>query len=130
MGQHAHRDEVDAGFGPVWLTSELFSKKIQPRLSNTATSDIRSSIGVSRWYASQIRQGYLPHPRHWEALAGLVGVSPDGQCIMKERPTFRRSQPDEAPPPLGYPVQGFAPLRRRSRVTAVVCPVEKDYRRA
>ena len=52
------------------------------------------------------------------------------QCIMKERPAFRRSQPDEAPPPLRCAVQGFAPLRRRSRVTAVVCSVGKDYRRA
>ena len=45
-------------------------------------------------------------------------------------PRFRRSKPDEAPPPLRCAVQGFAPLRRRSRVTAVVCSVGKDYRRA
>ena len=28
-------------------------------------------------------------------------------------PRFRRSKPDEAPPPLRCAVQGFAPLRRR-----------------
>ena len=28
-------------------------------------------------------------------------------------PRFRRSRLDEAPPPLRYAVQGFAPLRRR-----------------
>jgi len=44
----------------------------QPLLLNVATSVIRSSIGVSRWYASRIRQGYRPHPRHWEGLAELV----------------------------------------------------------
>jgi hypothetical protein len=27
-------------------------------------------------------------------------------------------------------VHGFAPLRRRQRVTAVVCAVREDYRRA
>ena len=55
----------DASMQPGWLTSELFSQKIQPKLSDVATSVIRSSIGVSRWYASRIRQGYRPHPRHW-----------------------------------------------------------------
>ena len=59
---------------PAWLTSELFSKNIQPLLADVSTASIRSRIGVSRWYASRIRQGYIPHPRHWEALAGLVGI--------------------------------------------------------
>jgi len=40
-----------------------------------STSAILSSIGVSRWYASRIRQGYRPHPRHRQSLA-LVGFSP------------------------------------------------------
>jgi CRISPR-associated endonuclease Cas1 len=59
---------------PAWLTPELFSQKIQPLLANIATSIIRSSIGVSRWYASRIRQGYSPHLRHWEPLARLVAI--------------------------------------------------------
>jgi hypothetical protein len=36
---------------------------------------IASRIGVSRWYAGRIRQGYVPHPRHWVALAEQVGIS-------------------------------------------------------
>ena len=60
---------------PAWLTSELFEQKIQPRLANVSMSAIRSSIGVSKWYASKIRQGYCPHPRHWQTLAELVNVS-------------------------------------------------------
>jgi hypothetical protein len=48
----------------------------------------------------------------------------------EKAPRFRRSRLGWAPPPLRCAVQGFAPLRRRSRVTAVVCPVGKDYRRA
>src|ERR1017187_788153 len=39
----------------------------------------------------------------------------------EKAPRFRRSKPDEAPAPLRCVVQGFAALRRRSRVTAVVC---------
>jgi CRISPR-associated endonuclease Cas1 len=71
------RSSWDESSQPSWLTAELFSQKIQPLLSNVATSVIRSSIGVSRWYASRIRQGYRPHPRHWQALAELVSVQAD-----------------------------------------------------
>jgi hypothetical protein len=38
-------------------------------------SAIARTISVSRWYAGRIREGYRPHPRLWQALAGLVGVS-------------------------------------------------------
>jgi hypothetical protein len=79
---------------PTWLTSDLFSEK------NSASADgrqsevperildaehsalkrsyvpvIRSSIGLSKCYASKIRQGYQPDPRHWHALAVQVGVT-------------------------------------------------------
>jgi hypothetical protein len=67
------RSSWDKSSQPAWLTPELFSQRIQPLLSNVATSVIRSNIGVSRWYASLIRQGYRPHPRHWEVLSNLVG---------------------------------------------------------
>lgn len=65
----------DASTQPAWLTSELFAQQIQPLLRKVSTSAIRSQIGVSRWYAGRIRQGYRPHPRHWRALATIVGVS-------------------------------------------------------
>jgi CRISPR-associated endonuclease Cas1 len=71
LAQHSWKNSDQ----PRWLTTELFTKKIQPLLANVPMSVIRSSIGVSRWYASKIRQGYRPHPRHWEALAEVVGVS-------------------------------------------------------
>jgi CRISPR-associated endonuclease Cas1 len=66
----------DASTQPVWLTVKVFAQEIQPLLREISTSAIRSQIGVSRWYAGRIRQGYLPHPRHWQALAELVCVSP------------------------------------------------------
>jgi len=68
------RSSWDASTQPAWLTSEFFSQKIQPLLANASTSEIRSRIGVSRWYASKIRQGYRPHPRHWITLAELAGI--------------------------------------------------------
>jgi CRISPR-associated endonuclease Cas1 len=67
--------EWDASTQPAWLTSKVFSEQIQPLLADIPTSAIRSRIGVSRWYAGKIRQGYRPHPRHWLPLAKLVGVS-------------------------------------------------------
>jgi hypothetical protein len=60
---------------PAWLTDQVYAEKIQPLLSRMPSSAIAQRIGVSRWYAGRIRQGYVPHPRHWEALAHLVGIS-------------------------------------------------------
>jgi hypothetical protein len=56
-----------------------------------------------------------PGPRGGYCVSGIPTaiVLTVAQCIMKERPRFRRSKPDEAPPPLRCAVQGFAPLRRR-----------------
>jgi CRISPR-associated endonuclease Cas1 len=68
------RKSWDASSQPAWLTSELYSQNIQPLLTGVSTSVIRTRIGVSRWYAGRIREGYRPHPRHWQALAQLVGV--------------------------------------------------------
>ncbi len=67
--------EWDESTQPAWLTGEVFLQKIQPLLASSSTSAIRSRIGVSRWYAGRIREGYRPHPRHWLALAELVGVT-------------------------------------------------------
>ncbi len=64
---------------PAWLTEQVFSEKIQPALAQASASAIARRIGVSRWYAGRIRKGYRPHPRHWQALAKLVGAS-EGGC--------------------------------------------------
>jgi CRISPR-associated endonuclease Cas1 len=74
--RHAEaRASWDASSQPAWLTSEVYSQKIQPLLTSVSSSRIRVRIGVSRWYASRIRQGSRPHPRHWQALAKLVEIT-------------------------------------------------------
>jgi hypothetical protein len=74
--RHAQAESAwDASMQPRWLTSEVFSQQVQPLLANIHTSAIRSRIAVSRWYAGRIREGYRPHPRHWQALAELIGVT-------------------------------------------------------
>lgn len=60
---------------PAWLTERVFSEEIQPALAQASATSIAKRIGVSRWYAGRIREGYRPHPRHWEALTDLVGVT-------------------------------------------------------
>jgi CRISPR-associated endonuclease Cas1 len=62
---------------PTWLTEHCYSEEIQPRLGAVEVKTIAAALGVSITYASYIRAGRgRPHPRHWEKLAGLVGVSP------------------------------------------------------
>jgi len=60
---------------PSWLTERVFSETIQPALARASATAIAKRIAVSRWYAGRIREGYRPHPRHWQALAELVGIS-------------------------------------------------------
>jgi hypothetical protein len=62
---------------PAWLTEKFYMSKIQPLLASMSASAIAGKISVSRWYAGRIREGYRPHPRHWETLAELVGISAD-----------------------------------------------------
>ena len=66
--------EWDASTQPAWITDQVYTEEIQPQLSQVSTSAIASRIGVSRWYAGRIRQGYRPHPRHWQSLAQMVGL--------------------------------------------------------
>jgi CRISPR-associated endonuclease Cas1 len=61
---------------PAWLTDEVYTKHIRPRLIDATLSQIASTLGVSIPYASDIRKGrQRPHPRHWRVLARLAGVS-------------------------------------------------------
>jgi hypothetical protein len=61
---------------PDWLTDDFYKNQIQPTLINVTLSQIASAIGVSMMYASDIRRGRRrPHPRHWQSLAQLAGIS-------------------------------------------------------
>ena len=61
---------------PAWLNAEAYAKEIQPRLLGLTNSAIIEALGVTKYYAIQIRHGRRrPHPRHWQALAKLAAVS-------------------------------------------------------
>jgi hypothetical protein len=53
-------------------------KRSTPHSEVSPVSAIASALNVSLPYATQIRAGRCrPHPRHWQALAELVGVLSD-----------------------------------------------------
>jgi len=70
---------------PTWLTEQVFSENIQPALAQASATVIAKRIGVSRWYAGRIREGYRPHPRHWRALAALVTITPTSLGTFPDR---------------------------------------------
>jgi CRISPR-associated endonuclease Cas1 len=60
---------------PDWLTEETYTTKIKPLLGRSSNAEIARSLQVSIPYAASIRLGRRqPHPRHWQALAELVGA--------------------------------------------------------
>jgi len=59
---------------PGWLTRDVYVKGILPALARIAKSRIRSALGASEPYSSDIQSGKrIPHKRHWQALAELSG---------------------------------------------------------
>jgi CRISPR-associated endonuclease Cas1 len=63
---------------PEWLNEEAYRTKIQPALAEISVPAIATALGVSEPYATGIRRGRrIPHPRHWQTLARLAGVSQD-----------------------------------------------------
>jgi len=74
----------------------VYSQKIQPLLAPMTNSAIASRIGVSKAFAGRIRRGYRPHPRHWLALAELVGAF--GSCV--KAPNYRIDDDPITPRPI------------------------------
>jgi hypothetical protein len=74
--QRAHRQAIDnwkpSGL-PDWLTRNVYVNRVQPALASVPKSRICAALGVSEPYAADIRAGKrVPHPRHWQKLAGLA----------------------------------------------------------
>jgi CRISPR-associated endonuclease Cas1 len=60
----------------AWLSEDTYLAEIQPRLAGVTIFALASTLEVSEPYAADIRAGRRrPHPRHWEALAELVGLT-------------------------------------------------------
>lgn len=60
---------------PDWLNEKAYQEKIQPRLAELTVPAISKMLAISGPYATDIRAGRRrPHPRHWLALAQIVGL--------------------------------------------------------
>ena len=60
---------------PSWLMEECYVQRIQPLLRDKKGREIAEAMQVSQPYAACVRSGRRRlHPRHWKALAWLVGV--------------------------------------------------------
>jgi len=60
---------------PSWPDKAAYTETIRPRLLSVTIAAISSALGISESYAADIRAGrHRPHPRHWQALAALVGL--------------------------------------------------------
>jgi CRISPR-associated endonuclease Cas1 len=57
---------------PEWLDEKFYREQIQPRLAAFTVPTIAVALAVSEPYATSIRAGRRPHPRHWLALAKLL----------------------------------------------------------
>jgi CRISPR-associated endonuclease Cas1 len=74
--QAAARSGWQPSSQPAWLTEETYTQRIEPLLVSSSISEIATALKVSVPYAASIRAGrHRPHPRHWQTLAELVGVS-------------------------------------------------------
>lgn len=74
------RNTLTKASGPaVEQLQEWFRTAVAPHMEKCPIADIRRATGVAKRYAIMIRQGYIPHPRHYPLLAGLAGI---------EMPTF------------------------------------------
>src|ERR1700680_2783076 len=75
LANHTIRREWSNSDQPSWLTAKFYAEKIQPLVADLSSSAIVRHLAVSRGYANEIRHGRVPHPRHWQTLATLLGLS-------------------------------------------------------
>lgn len=58
---------------PEWLSEKYYRETVVKRLKSIPVPAIAATLRVSEPYATEIRNGRIPHPRHWLALLQLVG---------------------------------------------------------
>jgi len=77
-------EHANQSHDPAWFTSVVV-----PRLANVTLPAIAKATGMSTSAAAKVRAGRrVPHPRHWQALAKLVGVvlpKPTGLALHPRR---------------------------------------------
>lgn len=73
--QHRARRNWKRSELPDWLDGDAYRTRIQPALGKIPFRAVASALGISKPYATDIRAGRrVPHRRHWQSLARLVGI--------------------------------------------------------
>jgi hypothetical protein len=55
------------------VDERVYDTQIQPQLKRLTNAAVASAIGVSLYYAAEIRRGRRrPHARHWQMLVNLL----------------------------------------------------------
>jgi len=73
--QRALQREWDVTHEGVVFDPEWFIRNIRTCLATKSLPAIAKATGMSTSAAGKVRSGqWVPHPRHWEALAELAGV--------------------------------------------------------
>jgi len=71
---------------PNWLDEQFYRQQLQPRLAVLQVPTIQAALAVSEAYAVRIRAAQcIPHPRHWQILASLVGID----CNRQSKSVFK-----------------------------------------
>jgi len=72
---------------------EIFRREILPGLADVPLGAMMRATGLSKRYVWLIRQGgYVPHPRHWEALRKLAEATPRQSDLTRHR--WRGTSPE------------------------------------
>jgi hypothetical protein len=56
-----------------------YAEHVAPKLAGLAPSTIRAATGLSNTYVELIRDGTIPHPQYFKALAAVVGIEPPAE---------------------------------------------------
>jgi CRISPR associated protein Cas1 len=75
--QNRQREAIrgwDPSDKPDWLSEKYYRETVVRSLKSIAVSTIATTLRVSEPYATEIRNGRIPHQRHWLALFQLVGT--------------------------------------------------------
>jgi CRISPR-associated endonuclease Cas1 len=73
--QHALRAAWNLTEKPDLLNEKAYRARIMPHLCQVQVRVIASVLAISLPYATDIRKGKrIPHPRHWQRLAGIVST--------------------------------------------------------
>jgi hypothetical protein len=94
IAQHAAPGvAVPSGERNTWPTTsgadvaqlrDWFATTVRPLLAKCPLADICNATGLSTGYVIRVRHGRIPHPRHYSALAQLVGVELP-ECLAASR---------------------------------------------